>query len=109
MHHRAVGDGDRSIPATLALVPILQAREGNAGILARAREGKARHREDEVHIRLFMVEIILRHILCHFQRLGLGGAGGKVDQVQDGALVLVGKKAGGQPHEQDASTATMPA
>ncbi len=43
----------------------------------------------------------MRHVLRHLQRVGLGGAGRQGDQVEDEALVLVGQKAGGQPHEQE--------
>src|SRR3984957_3324585 len=101
MHHRAAGNGNRSVLAALALAPVLQMGEGHAGILARAGKGKGGHRKDEIDVRLFFVEIIFGHILRHFQGRRLGCAGRQRDQAEDETLVLVGQKAGGQAHEQE--------
>ena len=100
VHVGAVGDGGGAVFGPFTQAPVAQAGKRHTGILARTGEGEAGHREDELDVILFLVEIMLGHGLRHLQRLGLSAAGRQGDQVEDEALVLVGQEACGQAHEQ---------
>ena len=95
-HEGAPCDGGGASLHTGPQIPVAQAGECDARILANAQEAEARDGKDHVDVLLFVLEIVVRDLPRHSQCFGLGRARRQVDQIDDEALVLIRQKAGGQ-------------
>jgi hypothetical protein len=100
--HGPAGDGRSLEVGGLALVEVLQADEGQAGVLAGAGEAEAGDGEDRLHGVLLVDQEVVAHGVEH----GLGAffrrAGRQLDDGEHRALVFLGQEGAGQADEQEA-------
>ena len=98
--HRSTGDRFNFVFFTWTLAPVFQRDERDAGVLAAAGEAEAVNRKHGFHVVLLFGEIVIRHLIQHFLRTLLGGAGRQLRHAQEYPLVLVRQERARQTDEQ---------
>ncbi|SSN10373.1 Uncharacterised protein [Klebsiella pneumoniae] len=87
--HCSRGDRFNFVFLTRTLAPVFQRNERDTGVLAAAGETEAVNRKHGFHVVLLFGEIVIRHLIQHFLRTLLGGAGRQLRHTQEYTLVLV--------------------
>ncbi len=92
----ALNDGIRAAGVRVAILPRIQAHKHARHVLAVAAGAGADGREHRGDVGFFFLKEIALHLLHHFQRLLLGGAGGQLDRGHKHAAIFLRQKRRGQ-------------
>ena len=102
--HCSRGDRFNFVFLTRTLAPVFQRNERDTGVLAAAGETEAVNRKHGFHVVLLFGEIVIRHLIQHFLRTLLGGAGRQLRHTQEYTLVLVRQERARQTDKQPCHT-----
>ena len=102
--HRPTGNRFNFVFIAWTLTPVFQRDERDTGVLAAAGEAEAVNRKHGFHVVFLFGEIVIRHLIQHFLRALLGGAGRQLGHTQEHPLVFVRQERARQTNEQPRHT-----
>ena len=97
---RAAHNGFDAVFRPRALLPGLQADEGDTGVLTLAAKAKAVYGKDGFHVRLFVVQIVVLNLIEDLLSTRLGCTRRELNHRHKHPLILFGQEGGRQAQEE---------